>query len=133
MDHRTLAADLLSRPSFEVDAWIDPRCNGGLPTDSDEALILLCPVLGPSATLILHRLARYASQGPTEWEPGPFAATFGLSRATLAPRALSRLCRFGMAEVGESRLSVRTTVPHIPLHWLERLPEYLRNDLPLAA
>jgi len=24
-------------------------------------------------------------------------------------------------------------VPHIPVRWLERLPEYLRNDLPLAA
>ena len=133
MDHHKLAADLLSRPSFEVVAWVDPRCDGGLPTDSDEALTLLCPVLGPSATIILHRLARYASAGPTEWEPEPFAATFGLSKTTLAPRALSRLSRFGMAEIGATQLAVRTTVPHVPLHWLERLPEYLRNDLPLAA
>ena len=133
MDHRKLATDLLARPSFEVVAWVDPRCDGGLPTDSDEALMLLCPVLGPSATIILHRLARYAIVGPTEWEPEPFAATFGLSRATLAPRALSRLCRFGFAEIGEARLAVRTTVPHIPVHWLERLPEYLRSDLPLVA
>ncbi|MFP5489623.1 MAG: hypothetical protein ACLGHQ_15130 [Acidimicrobiia bacterium] len=133
MDHHKLAADLLSRPSFEVVAWVDPRCDGGLPADSDEALMLLCPVLGPSATIILHRLARYASVGRTEWEPEPFAATFGLSTATLAPRALSRLSRFGMGEIGATQLAVRTTVPHIPLHWLERLPEYLRNDLPLAA
>lgn len=39
MDHHKLAADLLRRPSFEVVAWVDPRCGGGLPTDSDEALI----------------------------------------------------------------------------------------------
>lgn len=133
MDHHELAANLLSRPSFEVVAWVDPRCESGLPTDSDEALMLLCPVLGPSATIILHRLARYASVGRTEWEPESFAATFGLSKATLAPRALSRLSRFGMAEIGATQLAVRATVPHIPLHWLERLPEYLRNDLPLAA
>jgi hypothetical protein len=133
MDHRKLATEILSRSSFEVVAWVDPRCDGGLPTDSDEALMLLCPVLGPSATIILHRLARYATVGPTEWEPEPFAATFGLSRATLAPRALSRLGRFGFAEIGEARLAVRTTVPHIPVHWLERLPEYLRSDLPLVA
>ena len=38
-----------------------------------------------------------------------------------------------MAEIGASGLAVRTTVPHIPLHWLERLPEYLRSDLPLVA
>ena len=61
MDHHQLAASLLSRPSFDVIAWIDPVCDHGLPTDSDEALVILCPVLGPSATIVLHRLARYAS------------------------------------------------------------------------
>ena len=63
MDHHSLAVSLLSRPSFDVVAWIDPVCDGGLPADSDEALVLLCPVLGPSATLMLHRLARYAAHG----------------------------------------------------------------------
>lgn len=133
MDHCKVAADLLSRPSFEVVAWADPLCASGLPTDSDEALTLLCPVLGPSATIILHRLARYASVGPTEWEPDPFAATFGLSKATLAPRALSRLSRFGFAQIGSTRLAVRTTVPQMSQLWLARLPEYLRRSLPLAA
>lgn len=133
MDHRKLATDLLSRPSFEVVAWDDPLSANGLPADSDEALMLLCPVLGPSATIVLHRLARYASVGPTEWEPEPFAATFGLSKVSLAPRALSRLSRFGFAQIGADRLAVRTTVPHMPVHWLAQLPEYLRRDLPLAA
>jgi len=133
MDHRKLATDLLSRPSFEVVAWHDPLSANGLPADSDEALMLLCPVLGPSATMILHRLARYASVGPTEWEPEPFAATFGLSKVSLAPRALSRLARFGFAQIGATQLAVRTTVPHMPVHWLAQLPEYLRRDLPLAA
>ena len=133
MDHRKLATDLLSRPSFGVVAWHDPLSANGLPADSDEALMLLCPVLGPSATIVLHRLARYASVGPTEWEPEPFAATFGLSKVSLAPRALSRLSRFGFAQIGATRLAVRTTVPHMPVHWLAQLPEYLRCDLPLAA
>ena len=83
MDHHKLAAELLSGPPFDVIAWDAPACSSGLLTDSDEALVLLCPVLGPSATIILHRLARYASQGPTVWEPGPFAATFGLSKVRL--------------------------------------------------
>ena len=39
MDHRKLATDLLSRPSFEVVAWDDPLSVNGLPADSDEALI----------------------------------------------------------------------------------------------
>jgi hypothetical protein len=133
MDHRKLAADLLARPSFEVVAWDDPLCTTGLPADSDEALMLLCPVLGPSATMILHRLARYASVGPTEWEPEPFAATFGLSKANIAPRALSRLSRFGFAQIGSTRMAVRTTVPQMSRLWLAQLPEYLRSDLPLAA
>lgn len=133
MGHRKLATDLLSRPSFRVVAWHDPLSANGLPADSDESLMLLCPVLGPSATIVLHRLARYASVGPTEWEPEPFAATFGLSKVSLAPRALSRLSRFGFAQIGATRLAVRTTVPHMPVHWLAQLPEYLRRDLPLAA
>lgn len=128
-----LAAELLSRPSFEVIAWVDPVCDGGLPTDSDEALVLLCPVLGPSATMILHRLSRYAGDGPTVWEPEPFAATFGLSKRALAPKALSRLGRFGFALIGPRRLAVRTSLPPMPREWLAQLPEYLRNDLPLAA
>lgn len=133
MDHNTLAVELLSRPSFEVTAWVDPVFDGGLPTDSDEALVLLCPVLGPSATLILHRLARYATAGPTVWEPGPFAATFGLGVGNRAAKAVSRLGRFGFALIGSSGIAVRTSVPQLPVRWLERLPDYLRDDLPLAA
>jgi hypothetical protein len=133
MDHHKLAVSLLSRPSFAVFAWVDPLSEAGLPTDSDEALVLLCPVLGPSATMILHRLSRYATAGPTMWEPEPFAATFGLSSSTLAPKALSRLGRFGFSIIGPDRLTVRTRVPHIPRHWLAQLPDYLRDDLPLAA
>lgn len=39
MDHHQLAAALLARPEFDVIAWIDPVCDGGIPTDSDEALV----------------------------------------------------------------------------------------------
>lgn len=134
MDHpHKLAVELLSRPSFEVIAWVDPVCDGGLPTDSDEALVLLCPILGPSATVVLHRPARYATDGPTVWEPEPFAATFGLSKSALAPKALSRLSRFGFALIGHRRLAVRTSLPPMPREWPAQLPEYLRHDLPLAA
>ncbi len=96
---------------------------------------MLCPVLGPSATLVLHRLSRYATAGPTSWEPSVFAATFGLSAnaATgLAVKALTRLARFGFATIGSSTLSVRTHVPPLPQRWLAAMPEYLR-DRPTAA
>jgi hypothetical protein len=136
MDHHQLAASLLSNPAFEVIAWIDPVCDHGLPTDSDEALVILCPVLGPSATIVLHRLARYASFGPTTWEPTVFAATFGLSKnapSGLAAKTVARLARFGFASVGSTTLSVRTYVPPLPQRWLTALPDYLRDDPTLAA
>jgi hypothetical protein len=135
MDHHQLASSLLSPPSFDVIAWIDPVCAHGTPSDTDEALVMLCPVLGPSATLVLHRLSRYATAGPTSWEPSVFAATFGLSAnaATgLAVKALTRLARFGFATIGSSTLSVRTHVPPLPQRWLAAMPEYLR-DRPTAA
>ena len=133
MDHDSLALALLSRPSFEVVAWLDPVCDDGLPADSDEALVLLCPVLGPSATLMLHRLARYAVAGPTTWEPEVLAATFGLSAKVLAPKALSRLSRFGFATIGSAGLAVRTHVPPLPHRWLAQLPDYLRSQWPRGA
>jgi hypothetical protein len=136
MDHHELAASLLSRPSFEVIAWLDPVCDGGIPADSDEALVILTPVLGPSSTLILHRLSRYASVGPTSWEPGVFAATFGLSSKSatgLATKAVARLARFGFAMIGSSALAVRTHVPPLPQRWVASLPEYLRDDPAVAA
>ena len=117
MDHHQLATSLLSRPTFDVVAWIDPVCADGLPSDSDEALVILCPVLGPSATLVLHRLSRYATAGPTVWEPGVFAAAFGRSKNSatgLATKAITRLARFGFAMIGPSALAVRTHIPPLP-------------------
>lgn len=67
-------------------------------------------------------------------EPGALTAPqIRMSKANMAPRALSRLSRFGFAQIGSTRLRVRTTVPQMPVHWLAQLPEYLRRDLPLAA
>ena len=135
MDHHLLATALLSRPTFDVVAWIDPVCANGVPSDSDEALVILCPVLGPSATLVLHRLSRYATAGPTSWEPGVFAATFGMSKNSatgLATKAITRLARFGFAMIGPSTLAVRTHVPPLPQRWISALPEYLR-DVTMAA
>jgi hypothetical protein len=136
MDHHLLAVSLLSRPSFDVLAWRDPVCDSGIPADSDEALVVLAPILGPSATLVLHRLSRYASVEPTTWEPCAFAATFGFSGSAangLATKAIARLARFGFATIGSSAMAVRTHVPTLPRRWVASLPEYLRNDPALAA
>lgn len=137
MDHHPLAASLLSRPSFDVIAWVDPVCDSGFPCDSDKALVVLCPVLGPSALVVLHRLARYASSGPTSWQPDVFASTFGLSTSLtatgLAVKAVARLARFGFVRIGDSVLEVRTRVPALPQRWIASLPKYLRDDPTIAA
>ena len=136
MDHHQLAASLLTRSEFEVIAWHDPLCDSGIAADSDEALVVLCPLLGPSATIVLHRLARYATSGPTTWEPIVFASTFGLSKncaSSLATKAIARLARFGFATIGSSTLAVRTHVPTLPQRWLAALPDYLRADPAITA
>lgn len=136
MDHLPLATSLLSRPSFDVVPWVDQLCSDGALCDSDDALVVLCPVLGPSATVVLHRLSRYASAGPTTWEPSVFAATFGLATNSshgLATKTIARLARFGFANIGSSTLAVRIRVPPLPQRWVAALPEYLRSDPSLAA
>src|SRR5687768_14306946 len=114
MDYLHEAVALLARPEFDVVAWRDPLCDDGIPADSDEALVILCPRLGPSATLMLHRLARCASSTETTWEPSVFKATFGLSSERthdVAAKAIARLARFGFVTIRPRMLEVRTRVP----------------------
>ena len=137
MDHHPLAASLLSRPSFDVVAWVDPVCDAGFPCDSDEALVVLCPVLGPSATMILHRLARYASAGPT---------TLGARRVRLDVRAVDELVHqprrrrrspdspgSGSPRSARPRWPCARTFRRCPSGGCASLPEYLRDDPTLAA
>lgn len=92
------------------------------------------PVLGPSATWLLRRVA-----GCLDDHPGGFdldlaetAAALGISTAsrTTVRRALDRLVDFGMAErVGERTLAVRRLVPPLPPQRVRRLPERLAREL----
>ncbi len=136
MNHHLLATQLLALPEFRVIAWIDTGFEAGIAADSDDALVVLCPILGPSATLILHRLSRYASGGPTVWAPSEFARTFGLASAestVKAAKAVARLAQFGFVTVRDNTLAVRTKVPPVPQRWLQRVPDYLRSDLAAAG
>ena len=95
---------------------------------SDATLAFLTPILGPSATLILHRLGGYASEGDSVWTPHEFAATFGLGHdehTALAARSLARLVSFSMARIDSTGIAVRTHVGPLPERWAARLPAYL--------
>jgi hypothetical protein len=76
------ARRLLEQPSFTIRPLHDSLVEAhGWPTASNDTLAFLCPILGPSATMILHRLGGYASAGESSWTPADFAMTFGLGHA----------------------------------------------------
>ncbi len=118
--HATSTADLM-----HIDKWSDPLTVGMFDADTDEALMFLTPVLGPTSTLVLHRLARALnSGGPLCWTLTDLAATFGVSLSQI-DRTIDRLERFGYARREGFTLAVRTTVPPLPRRHAERLPGYL--------
>ncbi len=85
------------------------------------------PVIGPSATLLLRRLADGMDAGGGRFEvaPAELAASLGLgsgSGAGLA-RAVGRCVRFGLARpAGGAALAVRRLVAPLPRRQLMRLP-----------
>ena len=123
------ARRLLGHSTFTVRPLHDQLLElHGWPTASDATLVYLCPILGPSATVILHRLGGYAAQGESDWTPHEFAATFGLGHdehTALAARSLARLVSFGMARIDSAGIAVRTHVGPLPERWAARLPTYL--------
>jgi len=123
------ARRLLGQPRFTVRPLRDDLVElHGWPTASDATLAFLTPILGPSATLILHRLGGYASEGDSVWTPHEFAATFGLGHdehTALAARSLARLVSFSMARIDSTGIAVRTHVGPLPERWAARLPAYL--------
>ena len=76
-------------PTLQLAVWDDPLAANGLQTDTDDALIYLPPFLGPTSSLVLHRLSRCLTTGTGRvWSIEDLAATFGVGasqmRASLA-------------------------------------------------
>lgn len=118
--HTAPAADLM-----HIERWNDTLVVARFDADTDEALMFLTPVLGPTSTLVLHRLARALnSGGPLCWTLADLAATFGVSTSQI-DRTIDRLERFGYARRDGFTLAVRTTVPPLTRRHVERLPVYL--------
>ena len=118
--HPTPTTDLL-----HIERWNDAAAVAVFDSHSDEALMFLPPVLGPTSTLLLHRLARaLVSGGPLCWSISDLAATFGVSLGQI-DRTIDRLERFGYARRDGFTLAVRTTVPPLARRHVERLPRYL--------
>ena len=90
-------------------------------------------VLGPSAILLLRRLANGIEAKPEgfELEPGGWALELGLGAkgGKHGPfwRSVERICRFGAAQRNGEVLAVRRRLPPLTRRQIERLPEHLQQ------
>ena len=117
-------------PVIRLSVWDDPLATDGLRADSDDALVYLTPILGPTSTLVLHRFARCLTTSTVRaWRRDELAATFGV-RPALLSSSLARLERFGMIRIHDDRIDVRIRIPALSARHVERMPAYLANTCP---
>jgi len=90
------------------------------------------PILGPSTTLLLRRIAAELDHEPdgAEVELSPLARSLGLGlqggKRSAFVRAIDRSVQFGLAQqLGRTRLAVRRRLPPLTQRQLQRLPDPL--------
>ena len=122
------ASVLLSFESFEVTPWRDPVVEAaGWRADTDEMLVYAQAILGPTASTLWWRTARYVADGSSViFAPGEFAGSFGVM-PSVAAKALDRLAHFGIVRFTRVGFEIRTHVPPFPVRWQDRLPAYLAD------
>ena len=108
-----------------------------LPAASNDLLAYITPILGPTATLIVHRYAWYFAAGDEyhHIELDDLAATFGISgRGVNSPllRSLQRIHRFGFGKIEQPspKLRIRTAIPPISRQMARVIPAYLADNCP---
>ena len=116
-------------------AWHDPAVTSGFDPAGSYVETYWLPLLGPSSTWALRRIAGWLADAAESglWLPvEPFARSLGLGAPTCrnapARRAISRLVDFRLACVDHDRdvLAVRTLVPTLSERAVEHLPGHLR-------
>lgn len=126
---------MLNGSELVIAPWHDPLAAQGFPADSDDTLVYLTPILGPSAVLALHRMSRYlTADGATGAILGieDMANSFGLTLARFR-QTIARLENFGMVRATPTTLHVRMMIPPLPQRWLERMPAFLAEGCPWRA
>jgi len=99
------------------------------PMDSDTMITFLLPVIGPTATLVLHRCARLLrEQGALTLEVAEFAPHFGVGPGSFAD-ALNRLGNFGFVSFVDGVWRVGLECNYIPVRWIDRMPKVLAASL----
>ncbi len=119
--------------TIPVRVWSDPRVElSGHDARSSYVELFWLGILGPSATLLLRRLAIGLAHSPQGFHVpvGETALSLGLGRPTTMQspfvRALHRLCIFKLIRFVDGHLEVRTKVPTLNHGQLARLPEALQ-------
>lgn len=130
MDRDTDIAHRRTRP---VRCWRDPVVERvGFDACGDYVELFWLPVIGPTSTLLLRRLAIMAVLNPNNCsiDDRDTSLALGLGSDT-GPRSsfirsVERLTTFGLARVIGGTLEVRTTVPPLTMKQLARLPDHLQ-------
>ena len=126
---------LFSSPTLALRPWADEVIDTlGFDPRSSYVERFWLPILGPSTTWLLRRVARAFDRAPEGFDL-PLADTareLGLGdkggRHSPFLRALFRSCQFDMARVVESTLEVRRRLPPLNRRQLQRLPEALASE-----
>lgn len=121
-------------------AWSDNTIRCVFDADSNSCLTYLAPRLGPSAVLLLHRLARQLhSQQLIWWDQVELAKCFGLGSGDTVGvnhplwKAIVRLTMFGYLRQPPGHpevYEVRTRIPPLSRAQVERLPIALQATAP---
>jgi hypothetical protein len=117
-------------PILRITPWRDEIVDGlGLDPRSRYVETFWLPVLGPSATLLMRRIADGLDEAPAgfEVEVAELARALGLGggtgRSSPVRRAVQRCVRFDLARSrGEDMVAVRRLVAPLPRRHLLRLP-----------
>lgn len=113
--------------------WLDARVDThGHPVESDYVEWFWTGTLGPTAVLVLRRLAGAASVHDKGFRVDlvELGSALGLVWTAGRPcplrRSIERLVMFGAAAVRSERLAIRRSLPPLGSRQIERLPEHLR-------
>ena len=108
--------------------------------DSDEALVYLTPVIGPSSTLLLHHVSRILHDAlAVYYDLFELSQAIGLGRPLQLARnskilhTITRLERFGYLRLSAAQpdaVEVLTDIPPLPRRYLGSLPAALHATAP---
>lgn len=126
------------RSPLKVVPWADPVVERiGFDPRSPYVELFWLPILGPSATWLLRRLAGGLERSPVGFlvDLDHTARSLGLGSAggrhSPLRRAITRCARYGAARhLGEHALGVRRRLAPLPERHLRRLPQELREQHP---